>query len=106
MAKAALDLFHKLTESGGKVLTFPRKEFDDTYRRTVETQRMLQVRLDATLEPYNTVVAFGMNVVIVAHDSNFAPHRPMVCCCDKGPPGAKIWECPLHGEQQLQDMSN
>ena len=99
MINTADRLFHLLQSSGQKVITFNRAEFEAKYRRLAETQRMLQARLDSTLEPFNIVVAFGTNAVIVASDSNFsqAP-KDNVCHCHKGPPGASRWECPLHGE--------
>lgn len=100
MPKNALDLMNELQESGGKILTFTRSEFEEVYSLPCETQRMLQIRLDAALEPFNLVVAFGTNAVIVAHDSNFAPHRPKKCGCgaNKNAPAFATWECEVHGE--------
>ena len=99
MTKTAINLYHLVQEYGQKVVTFNRAEFEAEYRRPAETLRMLQYRLESALEPFNILVSFGLNAVIVASDSNFAPvPMPGVCHCKIGPPGAALWNCPLHGE--------
>lgn len=97
-----LELFN--TGINKNVITFVKHEFLEIYMRPTETQRMMEGRLKAELEPFNVMVAFGLNVAVVTKDHNFAPFQHIQCdCANHQAHGHTMWECPRHGEQLAED---